>query len=211
MKINFKLLTLFLAITTLINCKQKKTLSNYKYSDKSPKITCSNSDTKLYNEALYSFEKDIFNFYVKGETDAYQVEAYNQFLRDALNNDVPIKEIISSHTIEIFEVLKNESHLWNKNAPNLNYNSNLVKCISSNIEDANLKSTFNALISTNTMSFKLFGPALITKYIYLNTDKFLATFIAFDLFYAKLFDIDFSKVNLNKVEQKADFNQVPEE
>ena len=40
-------------------------------------------------------------------------------------------------------------------------------------------------------------------------DKYLALYIALDLYYSKLFDIDFSKVNLDKPEQKVDFNKVP--
>ena len=41
------------------------------------------------------------------------------------------------------------------------------------------------------------------------SDKSLATFTALDLYYAKLFNIDFSKINLEKSEQKVDFNKIP--
>jgi len=34
-------------------------------------------------------------------------------------------------------------------------------------------------------------------------------YVALDLYYAKMFNINFSKENLEKPEQKVDFNQVP--
>ena len=90
----------------------------------------------------------------------------------------------------------------------LENNSSIIKCISSNIIDKNLKTTFNALISTNSMTPKLFGTPLMTKYRNLINDKYLATYVALDLYYAKLFDVNLADINFNKP-QPLDFNVVP--
>ena len=86
-----------------------------------------------------------------------------------------------------------------------------MECISSNLENDALKTTLNALLSTNTMSPKLFGVPLTTKYSSAMNDKYLALYIALDLFYAKMFDVDFSNVNFDRPveEQKVDFNKRP--
>jgi hypothetical protein len=49
----------------------------------------------------------------------------------------------------------------------------------------------------------------MTKYNSALNDKYLATYIALDLFYAKLFDIDLSAINFDKPEP-LDFNVIPQ-
>ena len=58
------------------------------------------------------------------------------------------------------------------------------------------------------MSPKLFGSPLMSNYRSAIKDKYLASYIAFDFYYAKLFTIDLSQVE-EKPEPKVDFNQVP--
>ena len=77
-------------------------------------------------------------------------------------------------------------------------NSALMDCIAQNITNPDLKTTLNALLSTNSMNPKLFGAPLSTNYSLTLSDKYLAAYVAFDLFYAKLFDVDFSKVEKEK-------------
>ena len=60
------------------------------------------------------------------------------------------------------------------------------------------------------MSPKLFGTPLMAKYRNTLSDKHLALYVALDLYYSKLFDIDLSQVNLDKPEKKVDFNKVPQ-
>ena len=50
-------LILILSVFTLFNCKQENTFSEYQYADKEQVIACDNCNSKLFNEALYSFEK----------------------------------------------------------------------------------------------------------------------------------------------------------
>lgn len=209
MTLNFKFVTLLLVLT-LLNCKKNNTLSEYKYADKPLVLTCENINSKLYHEALYSFENDILQFYNKNNSQSL-TQAYSQFIRAAAYGRVKYSDIVSGHTLDVFEALKNENTLWDatNTKSHLNYNSTIVNCISNNIQDTALKTTFNSLISTNSMSPKLFGAPLINKYTATIKDKYLATYLALDFFYAKLFDVDLSKVNLNKPESKVDFNKKP--
>lgn len=210
MKSKLTLITFLLSLT-LFNCKQQSTFSNYKYSDKPEIITCEGLNSKLYNEALYSFEDDILNYYKQKNDKTSLVQGYSQFIRTAIYDRLKLEDVVSKHTLDVFEALKNESDLWDatNTKSHLNYNGKTMLCISKNIKDDNLKTTLDALISTNSMSPKLFGTPLMTKYRNALNDKYLALYVALDLYYSKLFDIDLTKINLDKPEQKVDFNKVP--
>lgn len=203
MTTKFFIITLFL-LCFATSCKKENAFKDYEFADKPITLACDNLNSKLYNEALYSFENDLLNFYGKDKKSLLM--AYSQFIRLSLYNRVNYKNMASEHTLKVFEALKNESELWNFNntASHLNYNSTLMDCIAQNITNPDLKTTLNALISTNSMSPKLFGAPLSTNYSSTLSDKYLASYVAFDLFYAKLFDVDFSQVEKEK--QKVDFN-----
>ena len=204
-------LSVFLLVITLISCKQEKVFSDYKYADKPAVFNCEGVNSKLLNEALYSFEDDILKHY-KGDKQNFRLDqAYSQLIRNSVFGRLKLEDMVSKHSVEIFEVLKNDNSLWEVNNPKsyLNYNSTTLKCISKNINDTALKTTFDALVATNSMDSKLFGAPLISKYRNTTKDKNLAMYVALDLYYAKMIDLDFSKVNLNKPEQKVDFNQLP--
>ncbi len=196
----------------LFNCKNETIQLEYKYSDKPAVITCDNLDSKLYHEALYSFEDDIFNYYKKSNFKSTLVNAYSQFIRNAQFGRLKYEDIISEHSIKVFQALKQDNKLWDpeNTKSHLNYNSPLIKCIVKNIKDASLKTTFNALLSINDLNPKLIAPPLNTKARNALNDKYLASYIAFDFYYSNFFDIDLTKINLNKPESKVDFNKKPE-
>ena len=198
MKTQFLKLFVLTLVINLISCKKENSLTEYKYENNGIALNCDNINLKLYNEALFSFEKDIETFYSKDKPNL--TRAYSQFIRNAINGHINYEDIVSHHTLKIFEVLKDERNLWDANNPKtyLNYSSTLVNCIANNIKNKNLKTTLNALISTNSMSPKLFGSALIANYSAVTRDKYLAAYVAFDLYYAKLFTIDKSKINKSK-------------
>ena len=200
-------LIIVLTVFILTGCKQKTSFNDYLYAEKGMVLNCENLDTKLYNEALFSFENDIQNFYNKNNPNQNPLQAYAKFIRGAFSNRVQFNEIVSPHTVKVFEALKHDSNLWNTNNPRsrLNYNSLFFSCIANNIQNNNLKTTLNALVSTNSMSPKLFGAPLTSNYSSAIKDKYLVAYIAFDLFYAKLFNVDLSQVNNKPV----DFNDVP--
>ena len=203
----FKLLVITLTIG-LLSCKKENTFTDYKYADKPATISCEGINSKLYKEALYTFEDDILNYYKKAKPNTSLVQAYSQLIRNAVYGRIKFEEIISAHTVAVFQALKKEDHLWDANSSisHLNYNSIVIDCISKNIQDKSLNTTFNALVSTNSMSPKLFGAPLMSKFTRTSNDKYLATYIALDLYYAKLFDVDLSKINFDKKEPLADFD-----
>lgn len=207
----FKLFVITLAIS-LISCKKENTLSEYKYADKGLVLSCENVNSKLYSEALFAFENDILNFYGKNNPNASLIQAYGQFIRNAIYGRIKYEDIVSPHTIKVFEVLKNENDLWDASNPKsyLNYNSALINCISINMQNTELKTTFNSLLKVNSMSPKPFGAPLMSNYRNVIKDKYLAAYIAFDLFYANLFNKDLSKVNTEKPAEKVDFNKLPQ-
>ena len=60
------------------------------------------------------------------------------------------------------------------------------------------------------MSPKLFGTPLQRKYNSVIKDKYLAAYVAFDLYYAKLFSVDLSQIKEKPpVKEKVDFNKIP--
>ena len=194
------------------NCKQESsaTLAEYKYADQPETISCNPADDKLFKEAVYSFENDIINNYDPNGKN--KLRAYRSFVNNAIANRVQVESMMSKQTKAIFDVLKTKSNLWEGN--HLNYTSDLTKCLSNNMQDKDLKTTFNALITTNSMSQQLFGPALRSNTSY-TRDPYLQTFIALDYYYAKMLDVDFTKVDLdaNEAKQQAnnniDFNKRP--
>ncbi len=208
--LKFNLIVCFLALV-FADCKDEEKFDNFKFADKDISIDCEKANLKLLiNEAVYSFEDDITTFYSKNEPNINI--AYSQFVRNAVNGQINYAEIVSPHTVKVFEVLKKESVFWDHKNPksHLNYNSPFFQCMTDNIQDENLKTTLNALISTNSMSPKLFAAPLMSRYNRATSDKYLASYIAFDLYYAKLFDVDFSRVKEELVEkEKVDFNKVP--
>lgn len=200
----------FLLAFILFSCKKENTFSDFKYKDKPAILTCDNLNSKLYQEALYTFEDDLLNFYKRNNANSTLAQSYSQFIRNSIYGRIKYEDIISEHTYKVFEALKDENDLWDANnqKSHLNYKSAIITCMANNIKDVALKTTFNSLISTNFMDPKLFGSPLMAKYTNTLSDKFLATYVALDLFYAKLFDIDFSNVNFEKP-QPIDFNVIP--
>ena len=192
MKTYLKLTIILLIMVVFTNCKNDPKLSEYKYSEKEFQVNCENIDLDLIKEAVYSFEEDITKYFSqKGNKNLLQ--AYPRAINFGINGRGKFNKIASPHTQEIFEILKTDTELriLNGETKSLNYDHKLVKCIANNLTDKDLKTTFNALIRTNSMSAKLFGEPLRRKAYLAVKDKNPATYIALDMYYAKLFDVDF--------------------
>lgn len=199
---------IYLAVVALLiisSCQQQPKLA-YTHSEKEYSVTCNSQDVTLFKEALYSFEDDIINYYNKTGKDI--TRSYRSFVNEAIYDRAQIKDMVSQHTIDVFNALKLKSGLWN--GKTLNYNNELVKCIGENISNKDLKTTFNALVSTNSMNPKLFGAPLRSQSRNLVKDKYLATFVSLDLFYSKLFDIDFEKVKAERKQKEEDDKKAKE-
>jgi hypothetical protein len=201
MKFLAKPIALLLVSIVILSCKKEATLSEFKYSENDYPVTCDNADLDLIKEAVFSFEDDITaHFANKGTKNLSQ--AYSRTVNLALYGRAKYNEIVSPHTIEIFNILKGDKQLWKVDGATktLNYNSEFIKCLGTNLSDKDLKTTFNALLTTNSMSSKLFGEPLRRKAYLAVRDKNLATYIALDMYYAKLFDLD---LNQERTSQKA--------
>ena len=210
MKSIFKPLSLLLVLIFFTSCKKEITLSEYKYTDKEFAVNCDAINPELLKEAVFSFEDDIANHFAKnGKQNLSQ--AYSRTVNLGIYGRAKYNEIVSPHTKEIFNILKTDPNLWNtdEQTKTLNYNHEVVKCLAENISNKDLKTTFNALITTNSMSPKLFGEALRRQSGLALKDKYLATYIALDMYYAKLFDVDFDAPIEEK--KKIDFNRTPSE
>jgi hypothetical protein len=187
--LNLTIIALFL---TLFNCKnESSTFINYKYATEENILVCENLDTKLYIEALLSFEDDITDKYEPKNKNLQR--SYSFFTRDALAKKADYQAIVSPHTMEVFEALKKDKDLWNKDN-SLNYNSDIITCVSKNFKVKDLQTTFNALVSTNSMRSDIFGAPLLKHVKNSHEDRYMATYVALDLFYANLFNVDPTKV-----------------
>ncbi len=191
----FKLLVIALTLT-ITSCKKDVKLSEFKYADKGIVVDCEKFDLKLLNEALFSFESDILKAY--GNSKDNLSRPYSQYVRGAVYNSIKYNKIASKQSINIAKVLKTKTDLWSNNK--LNYNSNLFKCLTEKIKSNDLKRTINALTKTNTMSKKVFGPAVLSSYRSAVTDKYLAAYIALDFFYPNLFDLKEENIEAAKTE-----------
>lgn len=210
MNTKFTLIIFFLIIITF-SCEQKTAFTDFKFADKGTVVECENDNLKaLINEALFSFEDDINKFYINSQPNMSIIYPYSQFIRNVISGTVKYEDVITPHTVKVFEALKKEDSFWDaeNTKSHLNYNSPFFNCISDKIQDQNLKTTLRALISTNSMSPKLFGSPLMSRYQRASSDKYLAAYIAFDFYYAKLFDVNLSNIK-EKPEPKVDFNQIP--
>nr|WP_321235124.1 hypothetical protein [uncultured Psychroserpens sp.] len=194
MKLKLSLIVLCLCFFACKNeSKTEQIAFDYKYPSVEKLIDCEGIDTGLLQEALQSFEEDLVNFYTPGKP-VYS-RAYSLFVSQALSNRVDYPKIVSEHSKLVFEALKQDNDLWttNPDGSRLNFNNPVFKCIGSQIKDEPLQKTFNALISTNSMSLRMFGDELKRKTFGMKDDKHLATYVALELFYGKLYNVDFNR------------------
>ncbi len=203
-----KHLSILLVFIIFTSCKKEATLSEYKYADKLY-FNCDGVNSDLFREALYSFEEDITKQYARNGRQNL-TQAYGQAITASIYGRGKYNEMVSPHTKKIFELLKTQTNLWNTDGKikTLNYNHDLVKCIAKNITNEDIKTTFNALLSTNSMSPKLFGEAMRRQSNLAIKDKYLATYIALDMYYAKLFDVDLNAPKTEKKQQNLNKTQI---
>lgn len=206
----FKILMISLAIS-LVSCnkEEKVVFTEYKFADKPEVVTCAGLDTKLLNEALYAFEEDISKYYKTPNSNISR--AYSRLISESTINRIKVENVLSEHTLKVFEAIKKDKDIWKQNGT-LNYQSKLIKCISENIKNDRLKSTFNALLSTNSLSPNLFGEPLKSNAVMMLSDKYLATYVALEFYYSNLFDVDLTTINFDKpAPSNIDFNKKPQD
>ncbi|MEY8848396.1 hypothetical protein AB9K26_06255 [Psychroserpens sp. XS_ASV72] len=192
---------LILLSITLVNCKNEQTELDYKFSEKETFLKCDIENKKLFEEALYNFEDVITKGYPSSNDNL--MYSYRQFTKESTRNMVSFHKIATPHSIDVFEALKNVDGLWYVNDANeysLNYKHKIFDCIANNIVDNDLKTTFSALLNTNSMSYRMLKDLLLTYSNRMNSDKHLAMYVALELYYAKLNNVDPTKED-NSVEE----------
>tara|TARA_B100000809_G_scaffold261086_1_gene309275 strand:- start:3721 stop:4377 length:657 start_codon:yes stop_codon:yes gene_type:complete len=207
MKFKLALLTLCFCF---LNCKEESKIASqnvdfdYKYPSIEKLIDCDGIDTRLLQEAMQSFEEDLANFYTPERPVLSR--AYSLFVSQALYNRVDYSEIVSDHSKKVLEALKQDESLWttNPDGSKLNFNHPVFKCVGINIKDEPLQKTFNALIATNSMSLRMFGDQLKRKTFGMKDDKYLATYVALELYFGKIYDKDLSVKADNDINTKGE-------
>lgn len=183
----------FVICLILVNCKEEQPELIFKYADKPQVVNCDGLDTALLNEALYTFESNISENYAQNNPNLSYT--YRLFLKESTNNTADYNKLSNRHSLDVFQALRNVKGLWieRNNTISLNYKHDIFSCIANNIQDKDLSTTFNALLSTNSMSLRMLKDVLIAKSSRLNSDKYLATYVALELYYSKLSNVDLSK------------------
>lgn len=196
--ISMRLQTIILALCTLLflNCEpeKKNTASmDFSYADQPRLIKCSGMDTLLLNEALYSFQDDITKHYTSDNENLPL--SYRNFTNDAIIDRAEYATIISEHSKEVFKTLKQTPGLWRVSGDSytFDFEGPLFACMVENIKDSDFKTTLNALLKTNSMSSRMITEPLRQKTFLMKEDPYLASIVAFDLYYGKMFDLDLSK------------------
>ena len=196
-KISIILLTLTISISS---CKQEPKL-DYKYADQENFFLCSEADMDLLKEATYAFEDFILKNYDYSQNSDIKL-AYRNFLTNARHDLIPMAERLDPYEISIIKALKNEGHLWTiSEHPKLNYKAAITSCISNTIQNDQFKNIFAALASSSTLKSTTVAPLILADLDLATKDKSIATYIALDMFYAKLINLDYtlSKDELSNV------------
>jgi hypothetical protein len=180
---------------TVLSCKQEKTL-DYKYAEQPQVITCESIDTKLFNEAYYAFENAILihakntnrrpNFNI---TPEYALRSY---IMKAKTN-IKITDYVTKETLDIFKTLRNKD-IWN--GAQLKNNAAITECIGESISNPIIKKSFNTLRSVESLNPTLMASAIADNRAIRGqyNDKVLMAYVAFDMYYSKFYNTNFSNV-----------------
>ncbi len=194
------ILFLLVFIATVSSCSKP---FPYKYQNKEQTIECSQIDTNLIHEALYSFKNDISMYYlkeIKGIKEKEELNftfSYNQYIYNGAKGNLNFKEIASTHTLLIINELKKEKNLFIKaNGKNkLNYQNDFVKCLVNNIQHEEMKNKIIDLIEVDYLSPEVMAENYRATTFYTKTDTNYLMFIALDTFYQRLLDLEIPENN----------------
>jgi len=191
----------FILAFTTYSCNET---IEYKYLDKGQPVDCSEINSKLMHEALYSFEVDIakkYNFKNYSPTEnLYIKNGYANFIYRGAKGVADFKEIASPHTLKIFKELLKEKDLWltDSDNSNLNYKHPFVICLLSNIKNSDIKATLLNLNEANSLDPALIADLLRKNIRDADTDKYFAMYIALDMYYQNLINVDFLEATTNE-------------
>lgn len=191
-----KKISILLIATTLFltNCKQEPSIT-YKYQENDDLFNCDAVDMNLIKEALYAFEDYIEKHYSFQDPKSVD-QGYYYYWEIIKSTRIPAVEFINPHVLLVRDELRKIDDLWitQNETTTLNYNHPMIKCLSDYMVDPQLKSTFNVLTESNTFKDKVFLALLKRDPVAIKKDPALATYLALDTFYARILNLDFSKL-----------------
>ncbi len=190
-----KKLILVAAISvSVLSCKKEATIT-YKYADKPLALKCENVDEKLFNEAYYAFENAIVihakNTNRRPNTTVTSESALRTFITRSRGN-LKITDYVTEESLEVFNNLKSLA-IWD--GAQLKNKAAVTECIGNLISNPTIKGSFNTLRTVESLSPKLMVSSIVDNRTVRDQfkDKALMTYVAFDMYYAKFFNTDFSK------------------
>lgn len=187
------LFVLFISMLLLAGCKEPL---EYKFQDKEFDIDCLGLDSKLVKEAYYSFRNDLAEYAMNNmvEIDHYDYSfSLALFVFKGAEGTAEYKKIASPHTINILNKLKKERQVWDlqSDKSNLNYHSEFIDCLIEGIKNDEVKHAIIAFREVNTQSPKSFAELYRASIGDAEKDIHFATFLAFEIYYQYLYDIEF--------------------
>lgn len=212
MRVSLLKSVILITVLFLSGCAKEERIA-FKYTEQPDLVICDVKNEDLYNEAIHSFENDIFAYY--DTISQSPLKGYTQFTAFALNGRLKVENIASEHSLKLAKLLKKDNQLWQTTAgiKTLNYSSLLMDCLVNNIKNEDLKTTFNALLSTNSMRRNTVLTPIRNNARQLLTDQSLKAFVAFEYYYAVLMDIELSQLTTTlepiKAKTAIEFNETP--
>lgn len=183
----------FILLSIILSGCKEEINPTFKYSEEKNLFKCSISDMDLIKEAVYVFEDFVFknyDFRLKQDLNI----AYRNYLKNAEANFMPIAENFDEHAIAITQKLMKRESLWEgtKGDMHLRNDGELLSCLIDDMQNEDLKELFYAMANSNTLRANSVAP-LITRYAdLLPEDRALVSYMALDMFYAQVFQLDFS-------------------
>ncbi len=196
-----KLIRKSLIYSTLFLIMSCNTSIDYKYSNEKDVLVCPLDNKKLIKEAVYAFENYLQqNYFYKDLNDKEIV--YSNYWSTIDSKMPPKTDKLDEHTKNILAKFSDIEDLFvNVNGKIvLNQKSDVVSCIASEIQDQDLKTTYNALLKSNALKAELFVPAIRRNTSMIANDKALATYVALEQFYAELLNLDLSLTDRERYE-----------
>ena len=162
----------------------------FKQANRPDLFDCPEADMELIKEAVYTFEDYLgegYGFLSKGSK-----EGYANYIKLLVDDRAPAKEFFDDHLVAMRDYLLEQDEFWTeKNGLlHLNYDHPLVGCALDEILDDQLRENIKSLVASNTVSPKLMAPLLFRKRNDLPFDRGLGTYICFEFFFPKLFEME---------------------
>ena len=194
-----KIVLILVTIATLSSCSDSDPFP-YKYQNEQQVINCSNSDSKIMNEALYAFREDISRYFLKEIQKKDYLNflySYQQYIYRGAKGNLFYNEIVSDHTIKVYNELLKQDNLFikTKGKSNLNYKNEFVQCLINNIQNTEMKNKIIDLINVDYLSPDVMAENYRITTEDANTDPNFLMFIALDTYYQRLLDLDIPNTN----------------